>query len=241
MIKASWMTSPKLLSAPDVSGRFRVKLPDIDYMLSVFTNIQRHTLFERVVEGVSAKGGKLNCMPPDTSLLSSALSPTTSHSDELTPEDSASTLSSSSRHLNTMHGHDQRSLGFGRPAKLSRMSNHFARQQEGDYSNMHSTQRGLQSLPHMLASPTMGLPGLPSLAGMNMGLAGLGAGAMGMQYAGGAGALHQPSYNMLAHEFGVEPDVVAALAQRLAFSGHPSNQGMAMSPVMGYAFAAGRM
>lgn len=137
-----------------------------------------------------------------------------------------------------MQGNDQRSLGFGRPSKLSRLN--FAQQDEAaTFSTMHSSQRGLQSLPHMLGSPTMGLPGLSGLAGMNMGLGGLTSGAMNIQYAGGAAL--QPSYSMLAHEFGVEPDVVAALAQRLAFSGHPSNQGMSMSPVMGYAFGAGRM
>ena len=74
---------------------------------------------------------------------------------------------------------------------------------------------------------------------MNMG--------MGMNMGGGMqqyGGMPATSYNMLAHEFGVEPDVVAALAQRLAFAGNGPAQGMGMqgmTPAMGYVFGNGRM
>lgn len=177
---------------------------------------QRQGLYDRVVEAVSVKGGRLNCMPPD--FLRPSSSGMSRSSDEVpTPDDTSSVSTASAR-----DGRDQRSLGYGKPSKMRRNENinPFA------YSNAMSLSRMPQNnynglLPHMQASSSLGFQNVNIPIGLPYSMA----------------IPSQNPYDSIAREFNVEPDLVQALAQRLSFTNQNS-----INPVLaGFGFGNGRI
>ena len=87
-----------------------------------------------------------------------------------------------------------------------------------------------QNIYSNLASPQLNSPQGLGFAQLNMG--------MSMPYVNVMNSAPHTPYDALAMEFGVEPDLVAALAQRLAFSWQPA---MAAQSLGGFTYGAGRM
>lgn len=177
-------------------------------------------LHGRMNDAVSDKSGELNCNPPEAELsIANHLAMHSPSEDSLSPEDSASSVSTTS----VRAGRDQRGLGYGRPGPMRNPDKTYPFQTSMSYAS---------SPPNLyanLASPQLNSPPGLGFSQLNMGLP-------GMPFVLNNGP--QSPYDALAMEFGVEPDLVAALAQRLAFSGQSA---MAAQSLGGFHYAAGRM
>ncbi|KAL5476813.1 hypothetical protein ACEPAI_2999 [Sanghuangporus weigelae] len=162
----------------------------------LFTDVQRFGLFTRAAKAVTTKGGRLSCPLPDISV------PSTVHGDDsYMHDDGASSASVSSASIHS--GHRQRVLGYGSPPTLRHndMLAYSGTMSFGNVSRPDYT--GLTSSQLVNTSPTLGFP----LGNVNRGI------PLSLRT-----APHAP-YDALAREFNIEPDVVAALAQRLVFAG----------------------
>ncbi|THH08174.1 hypothetical protein EW145_g2885 [Phellinidium pouzarii] len=200
----------------------------LDTVVSTAVNsrdFQRSALNDRIINAIATKGGQLTCTPPkfQRSLsTSSVLSPQSEES--ITPEDSASSVSRSSGH----DSRDQRNLGYGRPTMMGRRNNNtFAFANASPFVNSQQALYAALASSHINSSPGFGF------GNVNMGL--------GMPFAMNGmsqNPMTQSPYNVLAREFGVKPDLVAALAQRLAYT---SQNAMPSQPIGSYAYANGRM
>ncbi|KAL5498671.1 hypothetical protein ACEPAH_2026 [Sanghuangporus vaninii] len=177
----------------------------------LFTDVQRFGLFTRVSKMVTEKGGQLSCPLPDISV------PSTVHGDDgLMHDDGASSSSVSSASIHS--GHRQRVLGYGRPPTL-RQNDMFAYSGTIPFGNVSRPDyTGLTSPQFSNTSPTLGFPFANVNRGMPLSL---------------RNATHT-SFDALAREFNIEPNLVATLAQRLAF------EGQAISPQAMGAFLVSR-
>ncbi|OCB89126.1 hypothetical protein A7U60_g3725 [Sanghuangporus baumii] len=162
----------------------------------LFTDVQRFGLFTRVSKVVTDKGGQVSCPLPDISV------PSTVHGDDgFMYDDGASPTLVSSASIHS--GHRQRVLGYGSPPTL-RQNDMFAYNGTIPFGNVSRPDyTGLTSPQLVNTSPTLGIP----LANVNRGM------PLSLR-----NARHAP-FDVLAREFNIEPDLVAALAQRLAFAG----------------------
>ncbi|KAI5120895.1 hypothetical protein M0805_002995 [Coniferiporia weirii] len=183
----------------------------------VFTDSQRSVLNARIVDAITAKGGQLSFIPAESRTSPSTSATTSPRSDDsLTPEDSVSLASATSGR----GGRDHRGLGYGRPSMMRRNENTFP------FTNAAPFANSPQALYTALASPHINAP-----PGFNYG-------NMGLSMAYSMNSPPQGSYDVLAREFGIGPDVVAALVQRLAYTGPGV---IPAQPIGGYAFANGHM
>lgn len=153
-----------------------------------------------MTESVSAKNGELHCATPEPrSAIINNHSMYSPSDDSLSPEDSASSVSANS----VRAGREQRALGFGRPGQMRNLEKAYSYQTAIPYANSPV------NIYANLASPQLGSPHGLGFNQLNMGL-------QGMSYAMSNGS--QTPYDQLAMEFGLEPDLIAALAQRLGQS-----------------------
>ncbi|KAL5514336.1 hypothetical protein ACEPAG_2424 [Sanghuangporus baumii] len=161
----------------------------------LFTDVQRFGLFTGANKAVAIKGGQLSCPLPDVSV------PSTVHGDDaFMHDDGSSSASVSSASIHS--GHRQRILGYGSPPTL-RQNDMLAYGCTIPFGNVSRPDHTELTSQLVNLSPTLGFP----LANVNRGM------PLSLRT-----APHAP-YDMLAREFNIEPDVVAALAQRLAFAG----------------------
>lgn len=178
---------------------------------AVFTDVQRFGLFSKVSKAVAFKGGKLSCPLPDISDQS-----TTHLEDGFVYDEEAlsATMSSVSIHS----GHNQHALGYGNA--LGMRQNSMGYNGAVPFGNVHRPDfTGITSSQLMNTSTTLGFP----VASVNRSVP--------------LGATSQAPYDVLAREFNVEPDLIAALAQRLAFSG----QAISPRTIGAFAYANGGM
>lgn len=170
-----------------------------------------------MIVAVAARGGELSCAPPGPS-TSATISPVSEAC--FVPDDCASIGSAST--ASARGGNKLRSLGYGMPSTMFRKGNPLAYAGSVPFNNsLQSSFAGLAS-PPMLNSPlALGYQN----ANMNIGV------PFSM-----SGSTHAP-YDVLAREFNVEPDLVAALAQRLAYAG----QTMSPQAAAGFTYANGMM
>ncbi|EJD05485.1 uncharacterized protein FOMMEDRAFT_165895 [Fomitiporia mediterranea MF3/22] len=165
----------------------------------LFTDIQRRGLFERVLKAVSSKGGEIACATPDIASAATTMSP---QSDELILDDELSSLSASTASIRS--GSNSRGPHYGNLAGLRQNAAPFSYNGAVPYgTSLQATLSGLAS-PQMMNTP-LGLRfSNPTMSA-------------GMQFPS-RGPMKAP-YDILAREFNVDPDLVAALAQRLAYAG----------------------
>ncbi|KAH8116125.1 hypothetical protein DFH11DRAFT_1742507 [Phellopilus nigrolimitatus] len=184
----------------------------------VFTDGQRLGLFEKMMDAVAAKGGQLTCTAPKSQLSLSISTTLSCQSDEaITPDDSVSSLSGACG----PGGRSQRNLGYGKPSTMRRNDNAFVSGNAPIYTTSPQMNFAGLALPQINAPPGL------NFGNFNMGF--------GMPYA--MNSPPQSPYDVLAREFNVEPDLVAALAQRLVYTG----QGALPQAMGGFAYANGRM
>ena len=180
----------------------------------VFTDMQRFALFTRVRDAILAKGGQLSCNTPDLSVSSPGLSDAPNIQDD--------NVSIASGTASSIHcGLKRRGFGFTDPVALQNINSLVYNGGLAFNSALRSGYTGLSS-PHMMsASPNVGFAN----ANVNIG--------MPFPLNGAA----QAPYDMLAREFNVEPDLIAALAQRLAYAG----QTMSPPPIGTFGYVNGGM
>lgn len=151
------------------------------------------------------RGGELSCLPPrsETNAYETSSSGS-SNSEALTPNECSVSVQT-----NPNHGSQLR-LGLGKPMSL-RANNHAFSYSHASVSPF-SPKLNLAPMvsPH-ITSPALGYGGINVTPNMHYTIA----------------SPPQNSFDILAREFGIQPDLVAALAQRLSMSGPVTAHGIA--------------